>query len=46
MTFRHDDPVPINKNGIVFLNDSIGYVFMAGVCRHDGRGSSCMLERG
>lgn len=28
MTFRHDDPVPINKNGIAFLNDDIGYVFM------------------
>jgi hypothetical protein len=28
MTFRHDDPVPINKNGVVFLNDNIGYVFM------------------
>ncbi|MEK6280522.1 MAG: hypothetical protein AABN95_09245 [Acidobacteriota bacterium] len=28
MTFRHDDPVPINKNGVVFLDDKIGYVFM------------------
>lgn len=27
-TFRHDDPVPINKDGIVFLNDDIGYLFM------------------
>jgi hypothetical protein len=28
MTFRHDDPVPINKDGIVFVNDQIAYVFM------------------
>jgi hypothetical protein len=28
MTFRHDDPVPINKNGVVFPSDDIGYVFM------------------
>jgi hypothetical protein len=28
MTFRHDDPVPINKDGIVFVNDDIAYVFM------------------
>ena len=28
MTFRHDDPVPINRDGIAFLDDEIGYVFM------------------
>lgn len=28
MTFRHDDPVPINKNGVVFLNDNVAYIFM------------------
>src|SRR5947209_16599416 len=28
MTFRHDDPVPINKKGIAFLYADIGYVFM------------------
>lgn len=28
MTFRHDDPVPINKKGVVFLNGDIAYVFM------------------
>lgn len=28
MTFRHDDPVPINKKAVVFLNDAVGYVFM------------------
>lgn len=28
LTFRHDDPVPIDKNWIVFLNEKIAYVFM------------------
>ena len=28
MTFRHDDPVPISKSGVVFLNNDIIYVFM------------------
>ena len=28
MRFRHDDPVPVNKDGIVFVNDDIAYVFM------------------
>lgn len=28
LTFRHDDPVPINKKGVVFLSDQVAYVFM------------------
>ncbi len=28
MNFRHDDPVPIQKDGIVFVNDDVAYVFM------------------
>lgn len=28
MSFRHDDPVPINKEGVVFFNEQIIYVFM------------------
>ncbi len=28
MTFRHDDPVPINRQGIVLLNESTAYVYM------------------
>lgn len=28
MVFRHDDPVPIPRDQIRFLNDQIGYVFM------------------
>jgi len=32
MTFRHDDPIPINKNGIAFVSDDVGYVFMGWKC--------------
>lgn len=28
MTFRHDDPIPIPREHVRFLNDQIGYVFM------------------
>lgn len=28
MTFRHDDPVPIPREQVRFVNDRIGYVFM------------------
>lgn len=28
MTFRHDDPVPINRDGVAFVNDQIAYAFM------------------
>ena len=28
MTFRHDDPVPIPRNQVRFMNDRVGYVFM------------------
>jgi photosystem II stability/assembly factor-like uncharacterized protein len=28
MTLRHDDPVPIPRNQVHFVNDEIGYVFM------------------
>ena len=28
MTFRHDDPVPIPREQVHFLNDRVGYVFM------------------
>jgi len=28
MSFRHDDPVPINKEGVVFLNEDVIYVYM------------------
>jgi hypothetical protein len=28
MTFRHDDPVPIPREHVRFVNDQIGYVFM------------------
>jgi hypothetical protein len=28
MTFRHDDPVPIPRNQVRFVNDKVGYVFM------------------
>ena len=28
MVVNHDDPIPIDKNSIVLVNESIGYVFM------------------
>lgn len=28
MTFRHDDPVPIPKDHVQFVNERVGYVFM------------------
>jgi hypothetical protein len=28
MTFRHDDPVPIPRDQVRFLNDRVGFVFM------------------
>jgi hypothetical protein len=28
MTFRHDDPVPIPREQVRFLNDRVGYLFM------------------
>jgi len=28
MTFRHDDPVPIPRDQVRFVNDRVGYVFM------------------
>ena len=28
MNFRFDDPWPINRDGIVFVNDDVAYVFM------------------
>ena len=28
MTFRHDDPVPIPRDQVRFINDRVGYVFM------------------
>lgn len=28
MTFRHDDPVPIPRDQVRFVNEQIGYVFM------------------
>ena len=28
MVVNHDDPIPIDKNSIVLINESIGYVFM------------------
>lgn len=28
MTFRHDDPVPIPREHVRFVNDRVGYVFM------------------
>jgi hypothetical protein len=40
MTFRHDEPVPINDNSIRILNDGIAYVYMGwmyGVTIDSGR---------
>ncbi len=28
ITFRHDDPVPIKKDGVVIVNDDVAYVFI------------------
>jgi photosystem II stability/assembly factor-like uncharacterized protein len=28
MTFRHDDPVPVPRDQVRFVNDRVGYVFM------------------
>ena len=28
MTFRHDDPIPIPREQVQFINDKIGYAFM------------------
>jgi hypothetical protein len=28
MTFRHDDPVPIPRDQVRFVNDRVGYIFM------------------
>lgn len=27
-TFRHDDPIPIDKNSLKFVNEDIGFVYM------------------
>lgn len=28
MVYKYDDPIPIDKNSIVFVNETVGYVFM------------------
>jgi hypothetical protein len=32
MTFRHDDPIPIRRNQVRFVNDRVAFAYMGWMC--------------